>query len=44
MAVSELNEDTQGQIYDFLQILKQIEILKNKDIRICLIRYLENIE
>ena len=36
MAVSELNEDTQEQIYDLLEILQQIEKLKNKDIRILL--------
>ena len=36
MAVSELNEDTQDQIYDLLENLKQIEKLKNKDIRILL--------
>ena len=36
MAVSELNEDTQDQIYDLLENLEQIEKLKNKDIRILL--------
>jgi len=36
MAVSELNEDTQVQIYDLLENLQQIEKLKNKDIRILL--------
>ena len=36
MAVSELNEDTQEQIFDLLENLKQIEKLKNKDIRILL--------
>jgi len=36
MAVSELNEDTQDQIFDLLEDLKQIEKLKNKDIRILL--------
>ena len=36
MAVSELNEDTQDQICDILEILQQIEKLKNKDIRILL--------
>ena len=36
MAVSELNEDTQDQIYDLLENLQQIEQLKNKDIRILL--------
>ena len=36
MAVSELNEDTQDQIYDLLVNLQQIEKLKNKDIRILL--------
>ena len=38
MAVSELNEDTQDQIYDLLENLQQIEKLKNKDIRILLDR------
>ena len=36
MAVSELNEDTQEQIWDLLENLQQIEKLKNKDIRILL--------
>ena len=36
MAVSELNEDTQDQIFDLLEDLQQIEKLKNKDIRILL--------
>ena len=36
MAVSELNEDPQDQIYDLLENLQQIEKLKNKDIRILL--------
>ena len=36
MAVSELNEDTQDQIFDLLDNLQQIEKLKNKDIRILL--------
>ena len=36
MAVSELNADTQNQIYDLLENLQQIEKLKNKDIRILL--------
>ena len=36
MAVSELNEDTQDQIYDLLENLQQIEKLKNKDMRILL--------
>ena len=36
MAVSELNEDTQDQIYDLLENLQQIVKLKNKDIRILL--------
>ena len=34
MAVTELNEDTQVQIYDLLENLRQIDKLKNKDIRI----------
>ena len=36
MAISELNEDTQDQIFDLLENLQQIEKLKNKDIRILL--------
>jgi len=36
MAVSELNEDTQDQINDLLEILQQVEKLKNKDVRILL--------
>ena len=36
MAVCELNEDTQEQIYDLLENLQQIEKLKNKDMRILL--------
>ena len=36
MAVSELNEPTQDQIYDLLKNLQQIEKLKNKDMRILL--------
>ena len=36
MAVSELNEDTQDQIFGLLENLQQIEKLKNKDIRILL--------
>ena len=36
MAISELNETTQDQIYDLLENLQQIEKLKNKDIRILL--------
>jgi len=36
MAVSELNEDTQDQIYDLLENLQQTEKLKNKDMRILL--------
>ena len=36
MAITELNEDTQDQIFDLLETLKQIENLKNKDIRILL--------
>ena len=44
MAVSELNEDTQDQICDLLENLQQIEKFKNKDIRIFLIRQLENME
>ena len=34
MAVTELNENTQDQICDLLENLRQIEKLKNKDIRI----------
>ena len=36
MEVSELNEDTQDQIFDLLENLQQIEKLKNKNIRILL--------
>ena len=36
MAETELNEDTQDQIFDLLENLQQIEKLKNKDIRILL--------
>ena len=36
MAVTELNEDTQDQIFDLIENLQQIEKLKNKDIRILL--------
>ena len=36
MAVSELNEDTQNQIFDLIENLQHIEKLKNKDIRILL--------
>ena len=36
MAVSELNEDTQDQLFDLLENLQQTEKLKNKDIRILL--------
>ena len=36
MTVSELNEDTQYQISDLLDNLKQLEKLKNKDMRILL--------
>ena len=36
MAVTELNDDTQDQIYDLLENLQQIEKLKNKDMRILL--------
>ncbi len=36
MTVSELNEDTQDQIFDLLENLQQIEKLKNKDMRILL--------
>ena len=36
MAVSELNKNIQIQICDLLESLKQIEKLKNKDMRILL--------
>ena len=36
MALSELNEATQDQICNILEILQQIEKLKNKDIWILL--------
>ena len=36
MAISELNGDTQDQIFDLLENLQEIENLKNKDMRILL--------
>ena len=42
MSVSELNEDTQDQIYDLLENLQQLEKLKNKDIRILLDKIVKN--
>ena len=36
MAVSELNENAQGQICDLLENLQHVKKLKNKDIRILL--------
>ena len=36
MAVTELNEDTQDQIFDLIENLQQVEKLKNKDMRILL--------
>ena len=36
MAVSGLNEDAHDQISDLLEILKQEDKLKNKDVRILL--------
>ena len=36
MSITELNEDTQDQIFDLLENLQQIEKLKNKDMRILL--------
>ena len=36
MTATELNKDTQDQIYDLLEYLQQMEKLKNKDIRILL--------
>ena len=36
MSVSELNENTQDQIYDLIENLQQIEKLKNKVIQILL--------
>ena len=36
MAVTELNENTQVQICDLLENLREIDKLKNKDIRILL--------
>ena len=38
MAVNELNEDTHDEICDLLENLQQIEKLKNKNMRIFLIR------
>ena len=43
MAVSELNEDTLDHICDLLENLKQIEKLKNKDIRILLDKFSKKI-
>ena len=42
MALSELNEDTQDQIFDLHENLQQIEKLKNKDIRILLDKIVRN--
>ena len=36
MAVTELNEDTQDQIFELLENLQQVEKLENKDMRILL--------
>ncbi len=36
MAATELNEDTQDRISDHLENLKQVEKLKNKDMRFLL--------
>ena len=36
MGVSELNEDTQDQIFNLLEHLQQIDKLKNKDVRVLL--------
>tara|TARA_B100000900_G_scaffold386031_1_gene376148 strand:+ start:691 stop:843 length:153 start_codon:yes stop_codon:yes gene_type:complete len=36
MPVTELNKNTQYQIYDLLENLQQIDKLKNKDIRVLL--------
>ena len=44
MAVIELNEDTQDQIYDLLENLQQLEKLKNNDIRILLDKIVRNME
>ena len=44
MAVSELNDDTQDQIFDLLDNLQQIEKLKNKNIRILLDRIVRKTE
>ncbi len=38
MALSELNEDTQDQIFDLLENLQQIKNLKIKIYEFCLIR------
>ena len=38
MALTKLNEDAQDQIYDLLENLQLIETLKNKDMRIFLIK------
>ena len=36
MALSDLNVDTQNQIFELLENLQQLEKLKNKDIRVLL--------
>ena len=42
MAISELNSDTQDQICDLIENLRQFEKLKNKDIRILLDKIVKN--
>ncbi len=44
MLVSELNEDTQNQIYELLENLQLIEKLKNKDKGILLDKIVKNME
>ena len=41
MLISELNEDTHAQICDLLENLKPIEKLKNKDMRILLVKIIK---
>ena len=36
MGVSDLNEDTQDQIFNLLEHLQQIDKLKNNDVRVLL--------
>tara|TARA_B100000242_G_scaffold270704_1_gene222410 strand:- start:1370 stop:1522 length:153 start_codon:yes stop_codon:yes gene_type:complete len=42
MGVSELNEDTQDQIFNLLEHLQQIDKLKNNDVRVLLDKIVRN--